>query len=83
MIIGTTKWQRIKPEVGLNRVKQLSDGDKYWKPLVTKGSMVRKFEDTHESAWGFVDIVLKKVIVIPWVLLAIPFGLVLNIVNLG
>ncbi|KAF8891121.1 hypothetical protein CPB84DRAFT_1748976 [Gymnopilus junonius] len=63
-IIGTMKWDRISHEDGQYHGKQLNEG--HLKPLVTKGSMVRKYENTPHSAWDIVDMVsVKKVIVIP------------------
>ncbi|KDR82107.1 hypothetical protein GALMADRAFT_45528, partial [Galerina marginata CBS 339.88] len=57
VFLGTTKWSvLVKPEIASSHEEELVH--EYWSPLITKGSNVRRFEDTYESAKGFIDAIL-------------------------
>jgi hypothetical protein len=58
IILGTTKWGEVQPDVGNRREDQLSSA--YWKDMIAEGSRVQRFEDTHESAWAIVHSILKN-----------------------
>jgi len=60
VVIGTTKWGRIDREIAQEHHAELKDV--HWEPLVRKGSLVRQFDDTQESAWGFIDAILRKIV---------------------
>ncbi|GLB39691.1 putative 50S ribosome-binding GTPase [Lyophyllum shimeji] len=59
VILGTTKWTRFTGPRGAAREKELET--EHWKSLTQKGSRVRRFEDTHESALGFINDILLRV----------------------
>jgi hypothetical protein len=58
VILTTTKWGTVSAEVGEKRRRQLSH--QYWKAMLDNGSRASIFDDTHESAWGIVDLILKN-----------------------
>ncbi|KAF9004218.1 P-loop containing nucleoside triphosphate hydrolase protein [Cyathus striatus] len=58
VVLGTTKWSEVAPDVGEARLRQLKD--KFWKDMIENGSHVFKFENTYESAWAMVDNLVVK-----------------------
>jgi hypothetical protein len=58
IILGTTRWGEVQPDVGKRREDQLSFA--YWKDMIAEGSRVQRFEGTHESAWEIVRCILKR-----------------------
>ncbi|EDR05892.1 uncharacterized protein LACBIDRAFT_302516 [Laccaria bicolor S238N-H82] len=69
VVLGTTKWTELPvastsvEDVGEQRLKELCG--KYWLEMIERGSIVRKFEDTQQSAWDMVDSVLAYDVIIP------------------
>jgi GTP-binding protein EngB required for normal cell division len=60
VVLGTTKWGRITADDGDRRERELEDI--HWKPLIDKGSMVRRSKGDLESAWDVIDVLLFKAI---------------------
>jgi hypothetical protein len=58
VILGTTKWRDITPEIGARREKQLIET--YWQENIARGSGVCRFEDSHSSAWNIVYAILDN-----------------------
>ncbi|KAF9004209.1 hypothetical protein BDQ17DRAFT_1424657 [Cyathus striatus] len=58
-ILGTTKWDSVKPSVGGLREEQLLND--YWKNMIDNGSLAYRFDNTHQSAWNMVDKILDGV----------------------
>jgi hypothetical protein len=58
VIIGTTKWGGVQPDVGKQREDQLSSA--YWKDMIAGGSRMERFDGTYESAWQIVRCILQK-----------------------
>jgi hypothetical protein len=58
IILGTTRWGEVQPDVGKRREDQLSSA--YWKDMIAEGSRVQRFEGTHESAWEIIHCILKR-----------------------
>jgi len=54
VILATTKWGNIPAHVGQPRERQLSE--QYW-----TGTGVHRFDNTYESAWAIVDVILEKI----------------------
>ncbi|KAF8056269.1 P-loop containing nucleoside triphosphate hydrolase protein, partial [Lyophyllum atratum] len=57
VVLGTTKWSKISPTGGEAREEELKT--LHWKPVLDKGSKIRRFQDTKESAMEFISIVLR------------------------
>ncbi|KAL6302086.1 P-loop containing nucleoside triphosphate hydrolase protein [Sparassis latifolia] len=57
VIVATTMWGRMTPEVGEQREKELQD--KFWKRMLDLGSATARFHDNFESAWSVVDSILS------------------------
>ena len=53
VILATTKWADVTPEVGAKREKQLAD--MYWKEMIGYGSTVVRFSDSHLAACDIID----------------------------
>jgi len=49
VIIVTTMWTLVRPEIGSDRETELKDV--FWKDMREKGCSVERFDDTQESAW--------------------------------
>jgi len=58
VVLGTTKWNRLSPNDGSRREAELKEV--HWKEMVNKGSQVRRFEGTQESAWRVVSVFLER-----------------------
>ena len=58
VVLGTTKWSRLSQDDGLRREDELKEV--HWKEMVNKGSQVRRFEGTQESAWKVVSVFLER-----------------------
>ncbi|KDR79478.1 hypothetical protein GALMADRAFT_1242323 [Galerina marginata CBS 339.88] len=56
VVLGTTKWAFNVPGSENRHLQAQSD---FWKPLMDKGAVVRRFHDTPESAWEFVHTILS------------------------
>jgi hypothetical protein len=59
IILGTTRWRYVLPEVGKRREEDLKSH--FWQKMIGSGWRVERFEDTTESAWGIVNIILDSV----------------------
>jgi hypothetical protein len=59
VIIATTKWSEVTPELGERREAKLCDED--WKEIIRLGLGVRRFEDSQQSAQSIVDVILDRV----------------------
>lgn len=53
VILATTKWAGVSPELGARREKQLAD--MYWNEMIDHGSTVVRFNDSHPSACDIID----------------------------
>ncbi|GLB39700.1 putative 50S ribosome-binding GTPase [Lyophyllum shimeji] len=58
VILATTKWSEVLPEVGARRELQLKD--MHWKPMIELGSQLRRFEDSKESGWKIIQTILRN-----------------------
>ncbi|RDB17362.1 GTPase IMAP family member 4 [Hypsizygus marmoreus] len=58
VILATTKWSEVKPDVAARRETQLKK--EHWAEMVKLGSTVLRFEDTQESAWAIVDHIIES-----------------------
>ncbi|KAF8998787.1 P-loop containing nucleoside triphosphate hydrolase protein, partial [Cyathus striatus] len=58
-ILGTTKWDSVKPSVGGLREEELLKN--YWNNMINSGSSVYRFKNTGPSAWNMVDKILDGV----------------------
>ncbi|KAJ3534908.1 hypothetical protein NMY22_g6719 [Coprinellus aureogranulatus] len=50
VVILTTMWDRVSEGEGLTRQKKLGDGDSYFKPLLDKGAVVMRHDNTSYTA---------------------------------
>jgi len=60
VILGTTKWQRVTTAEGESREARLTT--EFWKPMIDKGSQVRRFQHSQESALEFIEDILRRVV---------------------
>ena len=58
IILGTTKWTNVLPEIGAQHEKQLVE--KYWNEIISRGSRVFRFQNSEASAWEMVGAILDK-----------------------
>jgi hypothetical protein len=61
VILTTTMWGNLpskQPGLGEQREKELRD--KYWKGMREKGSVVKRFYNTYDSAWEVLDAMDRK-----------------------
>lgn len=59
VILGTTKWGQVKPEVGQDRERQLADG--HWREMVLRGSTIMQVQSDESSVWKIIDRILGNV----------------------
>ncbi|KAF8883765.1 P-loop containing nucleoside triphosphate hydrolase protein [Gymnopilus junonius] len=52
VVLATTKWDQIMPEVGLKREAQLRS--KFWKEMIGGGAHTHRFDSNPKSAWQIV-----------------------------
>jgi hypothetical protein len=60
VILTTTMWDSINPEVGAAREAELCSKDGPWAPLKTSGAMVRRYDNTEKTATAIVGELLQK-----------------------
>ena len=53
VILATTMWTRIKTDIAERRDAELHE--KYWSPMLERGSQSQRFHDTFNSAWEIID----------------------------
>jgi len=53
IVLGTTKWANVKPEVGEQREEELT-------AVYGKELKVHRFQNSQESAWEMVNIILAR-----------------------
>jgi F0F1-type ATP synthase membrane subunit b/b' len=53
VVLATTMWSKVKPDVGERREKELED--KYWREMLNMGSQMMRFGDTFDTAWRMID----------------------------
>jgi len=58
VILATTKWSEISPELGERREKQLRG--EHWQDMLLLGSRMRRFESTQTSARYIIDDILAR-----------------------
>jgi len=56
VVLGTTKWSRVVN--GTDR--ELEMKELHWKSMIAKGSQTCQFHGDYSSAWGFIDIILRR-----------------------
>ena len=59
VVLGTTKWSRETKEKHC-KLHESELRDKYWKPLIFRGSVMLRFDDSSESATRFVETILGR-----------------------
>jgi hypothetical protein len=57
VILVTTMWTRVKGDIAERRDAELQE--KYWSPMLERGSQSQRFNDTFNSAWDIVDSISK------------------------
>ena len=62
VVLGTTKWDDVTPEVGQQREMQLRDD--FWKEMIGHGSvMMQVRNDPEHSPWKIIDQILSSPII--------------------
>ena len=57
VVLATTQWTKVKPELGERRENQLRDT--YWRGMLAVGSRMMRFGDSFDAAWQMVDDVVN------------------------
>ncbi|KAG5638661.1 hypothetical protein H0H81_011213 [Sphagnurus paluster] len=58
VVLGTTKWDDVTPEIGNKREEQLRE--KYWGHMLTLGSKMSRVENNKEAVWKVIDHILNN-----------------------
>ena len=58
VVLATTKWSRVSESDGSRREAELREV--HWKPIVEKGSQVRRFLGNQESAWDILAVFIQR-----------------------
>ncbi|KAH7905076.1 P-loop containing nucleoside triphosphate hydrolase protein [Hygrophoropsis aurantiaca] len=58
VIIATTKWSEVGEKVGIHREDELMST--FWREMIGQGSRMARFQDTHNSAWDIVDLMVPS-----------------------
>ena len=58
VVLGTTKWDEIRLEIGQQRERELKDI--YWKEMVQQGSVIMRVHTDSSSAWEIVNRILQN-----------------------
>jgi exonuclease VII small subunit len=58
VVLATTMWGNVKPEVGEKREDELKS--KYWAGMLELGSQAMHFKDSPASAWNIIDTAIKS-----------------------
>ena len=59
IILGTTKWDKVRLEDGPECGRWLADG--YWKEMVLRGSTIMPVQNDDSSAWRIINRILDNV----------------------
>ena len=59
VVLGTTKWGELRPEVGQKREKQLAES--FWKDMIQRGSIMMQVHNDASSAWRIVHHILANI----------------------
>ena len=59
VVLTTTMWDEVEPEVGEMREAQLKA--EYWKTMIDRGSSVRRFHQDQKSAFEILDPIINGV----------------------
>ena len=60
VVLATTKWGVTPLQDARRREKDLAEGTGFWRPMMAAGSVVRRFENSQESAADLVKEILDK-----------------------
>lgn len=55
VVLATTMWSQVNPATGCHREEEIRE---FWGTMVALGSGITRFEDTTESAWRVVNLLL-------------------------
>lgn len=58
VILATTKWGDVRPEVGTEREKQVAAQD--WKHMITLGSRMCRLDGSSKSAWAVIELLISS-----------------------
>ena len=58
VVIGTTKWDKVKLEKGQQREQELKDTD--WKEMLQRGSVIMRVDADPSSVWEIINRILKN-----------------------
>jgi hypothetical protein len=59
VVLTTTMWTKVRPEVGERREKELKE--RYWAGMLSMGSRTIRFEDSFKGAWDIIDQIVGTV----------------------
>ncbi|KAL4064040.1 hypothetical protein J3A83DRAFT_669779 [Scleroderma citrinum] len=60
VVIVTTMWDKVTPEVGEQREQELMSSDELFKPLLDRGAVMARHDGTRESARKVIEDLLKR-----------------------
>ena len=58
VVIGTTKWDEVKPDKGQQREQELKDT--HWKEMLERGSVIMRVDTDPPSVWEIINRILKN-----------------------
>ena len=58
VVLGTTKWDEVKPDKGQQREQELKD--KHWKEMLERGSVIMRVDTDPSSVWEIINRILKN-----------------------
>jgi hypothetical protein len=58
IVLVTTMWSQVTTDVGEEREQLLQDI--FWGEMIARGCLVKRFEDSYESAWEIIDASHRK-----------------------
>ena len=61
VIFATNRWDLLeREEVGVRRQIELENDHRFWKPMCKKGSKVRRYDGTTESAIKLIQLIMRN-----------------------
>lgn len=61
VIFATNRWDLLESEeVGIRRQNELENDPRFWEPMCKKGSKVRRYEGTTESAMELIQLIMSN-----------------------
>ena len=60
VVLATTMWDKLHPEIVDEGSKRENDLKEYWKDMLDHGAAIERFLNTSDSTWDIIDNVIKN-----------------------